>query len=41
MSAPENEHTNMLWGWALFGFFILVFLGVIGVGLIYNALLHS
>ena len=40
--APENERTNMLWGWALFGlFFVLLFVGVFGIALIYDAVLGS
>jgi hypothetical protein len=46
---PETEHPppdphgalarkNMLWGWALFGVFLLLFAGTIGVALIYLAL---
>jgi hypothetical protein len=42
MSAPENpERTNMLWGWALFALFLLLFAGTFGVALIYNAVLSS
>jgi hypothetical protein len=38
---PEYERTNMLWAWALFGLFILLFAGVVGVAFIYNSLLGS
>jgi hypothetical protein len=43
MSTPdtENERTNMIWGWALFGLFVLLFAGVVGVALIYDAVLGS
>jgi hypothetical protein len=41
MSAPENERTNVLWGWALFGLFVLLFAGVVGIAFIYDALLGS
>jgi hypothetical protein len=43
MSAPnaDNERANMIWGWALFGLFILLFAGVVGVALIYDAVLGS
>jgi hypothetical protein len=41
MSTPDNDRTNILWGWALFGFFVVVFLAVVGIGLIYDALLSS
>jgi hypothetical protein len=41
MSTPENERTNVLWGWALFGLFILLFAGVVGIAFIYDALLGS
>jgi hypothetical protein len=42
MSAPDNaERDNMLWGWAVFGIFVLLFIGVVGVALIYDAALGS
>jgi hypothetical protein len=42
MSTPGNpERGNMLWGWALFGMFVVLFAGVVGVALIYNAVLGS
>ena len=41
MSTPENERKNVLWGWALFGLFILLFAGVVGVAFIYDAVLGS
>jgi hypothetical protein len=41
MSTPENDRTNVLWGWALFGLFVLLFAGVVGVAFIYDAVLGS
>ena len=42
MSAPDDaERDNMLWGWALFAIFVVLFAGVVGVALIYNAVLGS
>jgi hypothetical protein len=46
---PQTTHTpadphaalarkNMLWGWALFGAFLVLFAGTIVVGLVYLAL---
>jgi hypothetical protein len=40
---PRDSHSalarkNMLWGWALFGVFLLLFAGTIVVALIYLAL---
>ena len=32
---PELAPRNALLGWALFGLFVLLFFGTIGVGLIY------
>lgn len=32
---PELERRNMLLGWALFGLFLLLFLGTFAVALIY------
>ena len=34
----ETERKNLLWGWALFGLFVLLFLGSIGVAFLYLAL---
>jgi hypothetical protein len=31
----ELARKNMLWGWALFGLFWLLFLGTVGVALVY------
>ena len=28
-------HKNMLWGWALFGLFLALFAGTVGVALVY------
>jgi hypothetical protein len=28
-------HKNMLWGWALFGLFVALFAGTVGVALVY------
>ena len=39
--APENERKNMVWGWALFGLFFLLFAGVFGIAFIYDAVLGS
>ena len=41
MSTPEDDRTNVLWGWALFGLFVLLLLGVVGVAFVYNATLGS
>jgi len=40
---PVDQHAalarrNMLWGWALFGVFLLLFTGTVGVALVYLAL---
>jgi hypothetical protein len=32
---PELERRNMLLGWALFGLFVLLFLGTFAIALIY------
>lgn len=32
---PELARKNMLWGWALFGLFVLLFGGTVGVALVY------
>jgi hypothetical protein len=34
---PETERKNMLWGWALFGLFLLLFGGTFLVALLYLA----
>ena len=35
---PELERKNLMLGWALFGIFVLLFAGTIGVALLYLAL---
>jgi hypothetical protein len=35
---PELERKNLIWGWALFGVFLLLFGGTVGVALLYLAL---
>ena len=35
---PELERKNLLLGWALFGIFLLLFAGTVGVALLYLAL---
>jgi hypothetical protein len=35
---PELERKNLLFGWALFGVFLLLFVGTAGVALLYLAL---
>ena len=35
---PELERKNLLWGWALFGVFLLLFAGTVGVAFLYLAL---
>ena len=35
---PELERKNMVLGWALFGLFVLLFAGTVGVALLYLAL---
>ena len=35
---PELERKNMILGWALFGVFLLLFAGTIGVAFLYLAL---
>jgi hypothetical protein len=32
---PELERKNLLLGWALFGIFVLLFAGTVGVALLY------
>ena len=34
----ETERKNLLWGWALFALFLVVFAGSFGVALLYLAL---
>ena len=34
---PELERKNLILGWILFGFFVLVFAGTVGVALLYLA----
>jgi hypothetical protein len=31
----ELAHRNMLWGWALFGLFLVLFGGTVGIAFIY------
>ena len=35
---PELERRNLILGWALFGVFVLLFAGTVGVALLYLAL---
>jgi hypothetical protein len=35
---PELERKNLILGWALFGLFVLLFAGTVGVALLYLAL---
>ena len=35
---PELERKNLILGWALFGIFLLLFAGTVGIGLLYLAL---
>ena len=35
---PEIERKNLVLGWALFGLFLLLFVGTVGVALLYLAL---
>lgn len=35
---PELERKNLLLGWALFGLFLLLFAGTVGVAFLYLAL---
>jgi hypothetical protein len=32
---PALERKNILWGWALFGLFIVLFAGTVGVAFVY------
>ena len=34
---PELERRNLIFGWALFGLFVLLFVGTVGVALLYLA----
>ena len=34
---PELARKNLIFGWALFGLFVLLFFGTIGIALIYLA----
>ena len=38
MLEPEIERKNLLLGWALFGLFLLLFAGTVGVAFLYLAL---
>ena len=38
MMTPEIERKNLLLGWELFGLFLLLFVGTVGVALLYLAL---
>jgi hypothetical protein len=35
VSDPALERKNILWGWALFGLFLLLFAGTAGVAFVY------
>jgi hypothetical protein len=35
---PELERKNMILGWALFGVFVLLFAGTVGIAFLYLAL---
>jgi len=35
LTDAELARKNMLWGWALFGLFWLLFLGTVGVAFVY------
>jgi hypothetical protein len=35
---PELERRNMILGWALFGVFVLLFAGTVGIAFLYLAL---
>ena len=35
MLDPETERKNLVLGWALFGLFVVLFAGTIGVALLY------
>jgi hypothetical protein len=36
-TSPELERRNLILGWALFGVFLLIFAGTVGVALLYLA----
>ena len=38
MTDRDLERKNMLWGWALFALFVLLFAGTFGVALVYLSL---
>jgi hypothetical protein len=38
MTDRDLERKNLLWGWALFALFLLLFAGTFGVALVYLAL---
>lgn len=38
MAQSELERKNLLLGWALFGLFLLLFVGTVGVAFLYLAL---
>ena len=40
MTDPDRdlERRNLIWGWALFGLFLILFAGTFGVALLYLAL---
>jgi hypothetical protein len=38
MNDRDLERKNLLWGWALFALFVLLFVGTFGVALVYLAL---
>ena len=35
---PELEQKNLVFGWALFGIFVLLFAGTVGIAFLYMAL---
>ncbi len=35
---PEQQRKNLVLGWALFGVFVLLFAGTVGIALLYLAL---
>ena len=35
MTDADLAHKNMLWGWALFGLFLVLFAGTVAVAFIY------
>ena len=38
MTGRDLERKNLLWGWALFALFLLLFAGSFGIALVYLAL---